>query len=236
MECASQCSSYDFCKTASFDSETTSCNLSSSCNPETLVLPTATFIRKRSKREFKPIFVACSGNGQSVLDTWRTPSMGREIVNINDSCKAGHLRSSIIDHWNGSIIDQVKVELFSNGKLGVEIYFDGHLSTNSNWFSMERLCYSSFNDLTHTSISNIFSMDGDQTVDRHFYISSSYGGCSEDTIWMVVIDTANANYRPCFYDKLTERECPYILYGPDQHTVKLNDGTYAVADKMVISI
>ncbi|CAG2207534.1 unnamed protein product [Mytilus edulis] len=107
MECASQCSSYDFCETASFDSETTSCNLSTSCNPETLVSPTATFIRKRSKREFKPIFVACSGNGQSVLDTWRTPSMGREIVNINDSCKAGHLRSSIIDHWNGSIIDQV---------------------------------------------------------------------------------------------------------------------------------
>ncbi|CAC5400542.1 unnamed protein product [Mytilus coruscus] len=107
IDCAFQCSSYDFCETASFDNETKLCNLSTSCNPDTLVSQTATSIRKRSTREFKPIFEACSGNEQSVLDIWRTPSMGGEIVNINDSCTVGHLRSSILDHWNGSIIDQV---------------------------------------------------------------------------------------------------------------------------------
>ncbi|CAC5412548.1 unnamed protein product [Mytilus coruscus] len=107
IDCAFQCSSYDFCETASFDNETKLCNLSTSCNPDTLVSQTATSIRKRSTREFEPIFVACSGNEQSVLDTWRTPSMGGGIVNINDPCTVGHLRSSIIDNWNGSIIDQV---------------------------------------------------------------------------------------------------------------------------------
>ncbi|XP_071177312.1 uncharacterized protein [Mytilus edulis] len=164
--------------------------------------------------------------------------MGEEIeTSCNDySCSVGHLRSSIIDTWNGSVIDQVKVELFSNGKLGLQIYFDGYLSTSSNWFSMERLFNSSFNDLTKMSTSNFFSMDGDQTVDRHFYINSYYDGCSNDTTWMVVIDAADANYRPCFFDHLHGQEYPYILYGPDQHKVTLNDGTYTVADKMVISI
>ncbi|CAC5400544.1 unnamed protein product [Mytilus coruscus] len=137
------------------------------------------WIIERSK--FKPIFVSCSGNHQSVLDRWRTPSMGGEIVIINDSCTAGHLRSSIMDNWNTSIIDQV------------------HLTN-------------------------------DQTVDRHFYISSNYDGCPEDTIWMVVIYTTDANYRPCFYDNLPEKEYPYILYGPDQDKAKFNDVTPCFGD------
>ena len=41
---------------------------------------------------------------------------------------------------------------------------------------------------------------------------------------MVVIDAADANYRPCFFDHLYGQEYPYILYGPDQHKVTLNDG------------
>ncbi|XP_071127409.1 uncharacterized protein [Mytilus edulis] len=179
---------------------------------------------------------ACSGNGQSVLDTWRTPSKGREFVNINESCTSGHLRSSIIDNWNGSSIDQVKVELFTNGKLDLGIYFDGNLSTSSNWFSKERILSSTFNDLTQSSTVNFFSLNGDQTVDRHFYISNIYSGCPGDLFWMVVIDTADANYRPCDYDKLPGKEYPYILYAPNQHKTTLNDGTYAVAEKMVISI
>ncbi|CAC5400543.1 Fibropellin-3,Delta-like protein 4,Adhesive plaque matrix protein 2,Protein jagged-1b,Delta and Notch-like epidermal growth factor-related receptor,Sushi, von Willebrand factor type A, EGF and pentraxin domain-containing protein 1,Neurogenic locus notch homolog protein 1,Delta-like protein D [Mytilus coruscus] len=174
--------------------------------------------------EFKPIFVACSENQQSVLDTWRTPSTGGEIVNINDSCTAGHLRSSIIDNWNQLGIDKVKVELFTNGKLDLALYFDGNLSTSYNWFSLERLHSSSFSDLTQTSTVNFFSMDGDQTVDRHFYISSNYDGCPGDLFWMVVIDTADANYRPCAYDKLPGKEYPYILYAPDQHKTTLNNG------------
>ncbi|XP_071177358.1 fibropellin-3-like isoform X2 [Mytilus edulis] len=186
--------------------------------------------------EYKPIFVACSGNDQSVLDTWITPSMGREVVNINESCTAGHLRSSIIDNWNQLGIDKVKVELVTNGKLDLALYFDGNVSTSYNWFSLERLRPSSFNDLTQTTTVNFFSMNGDQTVDRHFYISSPYVSCLGDLFWMVVIDTADANYRPCDYDKLPGKEYPYILYAPNQHKTTLNNGTYGVAEKMVISI
>lgn len=55
---------------------------------------------------------------------------------------------------------QVKVELFRNGELAVEIYFDGRGSTSSDWFTKNRLRSNSFIDLNQTSVFHIFSMDG----------------------------------------------------------------------------
>ncbi|XP_071179140.1 uncharacterized protein [Mytilus edulis] len=184
----------------------------------------------------KKIFVACTGNRQSVLDAWGNSSMGGDISNIKDSCTNRHLRSTLIDNWNGSLIDEVKVELFRNEQLAVEMFFDGRGSTSSNWFTRKRLRSNSFNDLTQMSTFNFFSMNGDQTVDRHFFINRNYGGCANDKGWMVVIDTADANYRPCKFDKLPGKAYPYILYGPDQQMSHYDYGLYAVADMMVISL
>ncbi|XP_076106139.1 uncharacterized protein LOC143074675 isoform X2 [Mytilus galloprovincialis] len=191
---------------------------------------------KAEKKDFKQIFKACSGNKQSILDTWKKPTMGGDISNIKDSCTNRHLRSTMIDSWNGSLIDQVKVELIRNEQLAVEMFFDGRGSTSSNWFTKNRLRYNSFNDLTRMSSFNFFSMNGDQTVDRHFFINRNYGGCANNRGWMVVIDTADADHRPCKYDKLPGKDYPYILYGPDQQLAVYDQGLYAVANMMVISI
>lgn len=64
----------------------------------------------------------------------------------------------------------------------------------------------------------------DQACDRHFFIHQHYGGCANDKGWMVVIDTANANYRPCNMDKLPGKKYPYILYGADQQIVHYGKG------------
>ncbi|XP_071181292.1 uncharacterized protein [Mytilus edulis] len=179
---------------------------------------------KAEKKDFKPIFKACSGNKQSILDTWKKPTMGGDISNIKDSCTNRHLRSTMIDNWNGSLIDQVKVELFRNEQLAVEMFFDGRDSTSSNWFTKNRLRSNSFNDLTRMTTFNLFSMDGDQLRDRHFFINRAYGGCPNDKGWMVVIDTAYANNRPCKYDKLPGKNYPYILHGPDQQLANYEHG------------
>ncbi|VDI43538.1 Hypothetical predicted protein [Mytilus galloprovincialis] len=115
---------------------------------------------KAEKKDFKPIFKACSGNKQSILDTWKKSKMEGDISNIKESCTNRHLRSTLIDNWNGSLIDQVKVELFKNEQLAVEMYFDGRGSTSSNWFTRSRLRDNSFNDLTRMSTFNFFSMNG----------------------------------------------------------------------------
>ncbi|CAC5395485.1 unnamed protein product [Mytilus coruscus] len=179
---------------------------------------------KHDQTDFKQIFMACNGNRQSILDTWKKPTMGGDISNTKDSCTNRHLRSTMIENWNGSLIDQVKVELFRNEQLAVEMFFDGRGSTSSNWFTRNRLRYNSFNDLTRMSTLNFFSMNGDQTFDRHFFINGNYGGCPNDKGWMVVIDTADANNRPCKYDKLPGKDYPYILYGPDQQMAQYENG------------
>ncbi|XP_071179142.1 uncharacterized protein [Mytilus edulis] len=162
--------------------------------------------------------------------------MGGDISNIKDSCTNRHLRSPMIDNWNGSLIDQVKVELFKNGKLAVDIYFDGRGSTNDNWFTKERLRSNSFNDLTQMSTFNFFAMDGHQDHHRHFFIHRNYGGCPIDKGWMIIVDASDTGFRPCMFDKLPGMFYPYILYGPGRQMAHYYAGYYAVADMMIISI
>ncbi|VDI02346.1 Hypothetical predicted protein [Mytilus galloprovincialis] len=141
-------------------------------------------------------------------------------MNMNNQ----HIRSTMIDKWDGIPIDQVKVELFKNGELTVEIYFDGHGSTNSDWFSKDRLRSNSFNDLTQSSITNLFSMDGHLNYARHLFISKSYGACNADYGWLVVIDMSDATSRYCYFDRLPGKAYPYILYGADHYVARFNYG------------
>ncbi|XP_063447541.1 uncharacterized protein LOC134727082 [Mytilus trossulus] len=197
-----------------------------------------------AKRNFTQIFVACPGNQQSVLTTWKTGTgLDYDIEHIKNPCtnmNNQHIRSTMIDKWDGLPIDQVKIELFKNGKLAVEIYFDGHSSTNSDWFSKDRLRSNSFNDLTQLSTTNIFSMDGDPYYDRRLFISKSYGTCYTDYGWFVVSDTSDTASRYCYFDRLPGKAYPYILYAADQHVARFNyygyDNEVELADKMVISI
>ncbi|XP_052072846.1 uncharacterized protein LOC127710923 [Mytilus californianus] len=139
----------------------------------------------------------------------------------------------MIDNWDGSHIDQVKVELFRKGTLDVEIYFDGRGSTSSDWFTKERLRSNSFNDLNQMSAFNFFSVDGH--LGRHFYISHIHSGCPNDKGWIVVIDKDHGSSRICEFDRIPGKAYPYILYGTDHHMIKFATEA-AVADMMIISI
>lgn len=41
---------------------------------------------------------------------------------------------------------------------------------------------------------------------------------------MVVVDTADADYRPCKFDRLPGKDYPYILYGPDRQIAQYDIG------------
>ncbi|CAG2199098.1 unnamed protein product [Mytilus edulis] len=218
------------------------CKLNEVCMPNGTTYYCFPWTQPFAKRNFTQIFVACPGNQQSVLTTWKNPSTGMDydIENIKNPCtnmNNQHIRSTMIDKWDVLPIDQVKVELFKNGELAVEIYFDGHGSTKSDWFSKDRLRSNSFNDLTQSSTTNFFSMDGDPYYGRHLFISKSYGICNTDFGWFVVIDISDAAIHYCYFDKLPGKAYPYILYGADQHVTRFNyDNEIDLADKMVISI
>ena len=184
---------------------------------------------------WQTIFVACSGNGQSMLGAYKKVDYKSEIT--HHDCSSGHLRSSLINKWNSHKIDEVKIELIKGGDVVKVFVFDGTGSTNMNWFDKQRLVKSSYSDLSKSSTTNFFSIIGDKTVDRHFYINRNYHGCPNDKGWLMVVDTPVANYRPCKFDRLPRMKYPYIVYGPNNNVGHYQKtGQYEVADKLVISI
>ena len=69
-----------------------------------------------------PIFVAFSGNGQSVYDAWRNPSMCNEVpAPFKRMGKGRHLRSQVIDYWADTNIK--KVSKINRISAAIPIYF-----------------------------------------------------------------------------------------------------------------
>lgn len=66
-----------------------------------------------------------------------------------------------------------------------ELKFNAKGSDKLNWFSISRLSQSSWFDL-RSQPKNYFSIAGEPTHGRRFFINRSYGGCHADAGWMVV--------------------------------------------------
>ncbi|XP_076105931.1 uncharacterized protein LOC143074284 [Mytilus galloprovincialis] len=139
-----------------------------------------------------PVFVAFEKNGQSVYDSWRTPSMCNELPAILKTTDRGkHLRNHVIDHWTEANIKMVKVELYQKNEPVVWLTFNAKNSNNLNWFSKKNLYQSSFMDLTPCSTTNYFSAEGhfvNNVHSRRFYINEKYNGCPNDYGWFSVED------------------------------------------------
>ena len=63
--------------------------------------------------------------------------------------------------------------------------FDTTGSRRENWFALDRLIDSGYTT-NPTVASNFFSITGDSTYARNWFINNSYGGCPADIGWMVV--------------------------------------------------
>ncbi|CAC5398107.1 unnamed protein product [Mytilus coruscus] len=143
-----------------------------------------------------PVFVAFEKNGQSVYDSWRTPSMCSELPTILKRTDRGkHLRNHVINHWTEANIKMVKVELYLKSEPVVWMTFNAKNSNNLNWFSKKNLYQSSFVDLTPCSTTNYFSAEGhfvNNVHSRRFYINEKYNGCPNDYGWFCVEDKHDA--------------------------------------------
>ncbi|VDI24358.1 Hypothetical predicted protein [Mytilus galloprovincialis] len=69
------------------------------------------------------------------------------------------------------------------------LHFDGTGTDKINWFSQEDLLNSSYSDLKTASpdVNGYhFAVEGYSRVRRRFFVSKSFGGCSEDFGWLLV--------------------------------------------------
>ncbi|XP_076077902.1 uncharacterized protein LOC143048233 isoform X2 [Mytilus galloprovincialis] len=193
--------------------------------------------------DWTPIFIACPGNKRSVYRSWLTPSPFDDPIEISPkTCEKDHKRRSIIDRWNwdaADLIEQVRVDLYTDSQVDAMFLFDGKGLTSVSWFSKERLLQSSYQDLSRTATINYFSMEGSNAADRHFYINSHHGGCPNDFGWLQIIDSRLrfGTTGGCTFDHLYGREYPYFMYGTRNKACHYDkEGECGFADMMVISV
>ena len=106
---------------------------------------------------------------------------------------------------------QARVNLYKGGSSKVELKFNAKGTDNQNWFNDSKLSHSSqWYDIKKES-KNYFSISGDTTKKRHFFINRGYAGnCAGDTGWMVIAggqcdwERAHQNKNPILYSKLSK--------------------------------
>ena len=89
--------------------------------------------------------------------------------------------------WNLRFtVEDVRVSLMIGGKEVKFFKFDGRGSSVVNWFVPARLVTSSYSDAGPTMTTNHFSIAGDPSSHREWFINKAYGGCEVDNGWLVV--------------------------------------------------
>ncbi|KAK7114311.1 uncharacterized protein [Littorina saxatilis] len=165
--------------------------------------------------------------------------------NVPEGCKTTdgrlfcdrHYRSKLLDLWDKLPIGLVRVGLYTNNEEQRYFEFDGEGSNYLNWFSQDRLINSSYTDLSATMpLLKFFSIQGDPTFARTFFINQNFGDCSADAGWLVVTDSADP-LCPWEKNRLTK---PYpAIWFKNEDTVSsgwTNSETLGVADTLVISV
>ncbi|XP_048746619.2 uncharacterized protein LOC125659113 [Ostrea edulis] len=142
-------------------------------------------------------------------------------------------RTSLIDQWESLDISQVQLHLYKSGTQVAEVVFNGTGSTNTDWFSKNRVVSSTWTDVTPTQTYNYFSIEGhvlESNYWRNFQIWNQYGGCPNDVFWMT-----SSFAKPGYACPQERNSTIQYFYCPQ--TTKCNfENNYELADVMTISI
>ncbi|XP_019635250.1 PREDICTED: uncharacterized protein LOC109478233 [Branchiostoma belcheri] len=148
--------------------------------------------------EWLEVFSTLKGTGQTVYDAW---SAGPDDQVLHNKCP-------VVEHWGSLNIQQVKVVLESSSG-NLELIFDGQNTDKFNWFTKSRLVSSPWNDID-TEPQNFFSIEGDASAKRSFYINRNYGGCPVDAGWLMVADEGPDGV--CTWERASEDQLPLIMF------------------------
>ncbi|CAH1246490.1 ADAMTS16 [Branchiostoma lanceolatum] len=161
--------------------------------------------------EWLEVFSTVKGTGQTVYDAW---SAGPEDQVLHNKCP-------VVENWGSLGIQTVKMVLESSSG-NVELIFDGQNTDKFNWFTKSRLVSSPWNDLD-TEPQNFFSVEGDSSAKRSFYINHNYGGCNVDAGWLMVADEGPDGV--CSWEKTPEDQAPLIMFSQVNTNVKFASET-----------
>jgi hypothetical protein len=121
---------------------------------------------------------------------WRGAPLNENNASfLNTSVNSGHYLNRVVsNYWNrsGYSFGEARVAFYNNDVLQPQFFtFDTTGSRSENWFALDRLISSGYTT-NPTAASNFFSITGDTSYGRNWFINNSYGGCPSDIGWMVI--------------------------------------------------
>ncbi|XP_073246805.1 uncharacterized protein [Porites lutea] len=160
------------------------------------------------------VFKAVGGVEKNVYEVYKsdqTSSQDKvEALDVTNKYR-DHYKNRIVLTWEAFDATEARVNLYKGGTSKVELKFNAKGTDNQNWFNDSKLSHSSqWYDIKKES-KNYFSISGDTTKKRHFFINRGYAGnCAGDTGWMVIAggqcdwERAHQNKNPILYSKLSK--------------------------------
>lgn len=140
-----------------------------------------------------------------------------------------HYKNRIILNWNNFGPSEARVVLYKEGSMVKELKFDARGTDKFNWFRVEKLTNSPWNDIKKEP-RNYFSIIGDNGLaKRRFFINRNYGGCPNDHGWMVIIGPA------CDWEK-RRQQLHMILYSKEDGYVNWDKGNVGEADVLAVYV
>jgi len=118
----------------------------------------------------------------------------------------GHYKSDLSNYWDICSFDEVKVAIWDNGHEVANVVFDARNSDKMSWFDPSRIITSTYTDI-QTASKDLFSLQGDVSKGREFYMSQSSNLCS-GTGWFMV-----STQSQCFYEGRGTAK-PTFYYAP----------------------
>ncbi|XP_033124402.1 uncharacterized protein LOC117122770 [Anneissia japonica] len=180
-------------------------------------------------RAFKGVSLPTGGT--SIYEAWISGSESSNYHAHRFLLSNTHYRNkAIFTNWAAFGITKVRLTLFSalNEEL-LSIIFNGVGTTTTSWFTSENIESSPWDDIKSATY-NYFSVIGDASRGRRFFINKHYGGCGYDNGWLIVKEGA--------YCKVWEgyNTSPRILYSRARSSQFWFSGDVGTARAMTIDV
>ncbi|CAH3132495.1 unnamed protein product [Porites lobata] len=159
------------------------------------------------------VFKAVGGVDKNVYEVYKSDQISSEdkvkALDVTNKYR-DHYKNRIVLAWQAFDASEARVSLYKGGNSTVELKFSAKGTDNQNWFSVSKLTHSSQWSDIKTESKNYFSISGDTTKKRHFFINRGYAGnCAGDTGWMVIAgkrcdwERGHQHKNPILYSKLS---------------------------------
>ncbi|KAK7101497.1 uncharacterized protein [Littorina saxatilis] len=254
--CVLWCQRYSLCTSGSFHTVRKTCCLS----PALAFNDSAVYLEDENSWYFQPAidniyhngwalaFRVTGGINVSLWDAWNNYGhhddapvdsgdldFGCLTLNGSKTCK-GHFRSEYLDIWDSLDVQQVSVQLYSQGVNVVDLVFNGTGSDVTSWMTPSRILQTPWSDISkNESNYNKFGINPYPVHTRYFFINQNYGGCAIDAGWLCAADLIHSTRVACSWE---DYPYPALLYSTSTTVSTWADenSTVGLADVMAILI